>query len=121
MTTLVITGLNRDQAAALARQYADGAVHVETASDYDGVLAVEAGQASYYVGICQSGAGAALGLAIGILGSRRCSALSTPGSPPDVDSVRAAVESGVIAFGIPQDHVRIVIPTLVEAIAERSR
>ena len=121
MTTLVITGLDRDRAAELARQSANGSMQVETASDYDGVLAVQTGHASHYVGICQSGAGAALGLAIGILGSGRCSAVSTPGSAPDMDAVRAAVESGVVAFGVPQDHVRTVIPVLVEAITQRSR
>lgn len=119
MSTIVITGIARSRAADIARSLAGEGFEIMTASDYDGVLSLQRGDADYYLGICQSGAGAALALAVGLLGSRRCATLSTAGAPPAPDAVERAVQDGRIAYGLAVEHIEDVVPRLIKALQER--
>jgi hypothetical protein len=120
MTTIVITGLGRDRAAALARETAPD-LTVTTASDYDGALAVQSGTADYYIGICQSGAGAATALVIGLMGSTRARTVAPAGRPVDEEAIAAAVGDGVVAFGVALDLVETAVPCIVRGVRERCR
>lgn len=116
MKTLVITGMAKERAGRLAREVGGDGVHTLTTSDYEGVIALVTGQADYFLGICQSGAGGALALAIGMLGSEKCVVVSTPGKPPGPDTIETALQEGRIAFGTAIDHVELVVPRIVRAI-----
>lgn len=116
MKTLVITGMGKERAERLARDVASDQLTVKTASDYEGIIALTAGQADYYLGICQSGAGGALALAIGMLGSAKCTSVSTLGKPPAPDVIERAVKEGKVAYGTASDHIEQVVPRLVRAI-----
>ena len=118
MKNLVITGMDRDRAAVLAQSAAAGKLAITTASDYDGALALKRGAADYFVGICQSGAGGALALAIGVLGSTRCRTIAASGvAPVDAQQLTEAVDAGVVAFGVAVEHIDQAIPRLVVALA----
>ena len=116
MRTLVITGMGKEKAERLACDVAGDQFTVKTASDYEGIVALTTGQADYYLGICQSGAGGALALAIGMLGSAKCTTVSTLGKPPAPDAIESAVREGKVAYGAAFDHIEQVVPRLVRAI-----
>lgn len=116
MKRVVFTGIGRDRAAEVARAVAGSQLKVRTGSDYEGVLALKSGEADYFVGICQSGAGGALALAVGLLGSKNCLTVSTAGTPPKAGAVEDGVDKGIVAFGLAVDHIEEVIPRLVKAI-----
>jgi hypothetical protein len=121
MTTIVITGLARDRAAAVAREAAGADITVTTDSDFEGALALQAGDADYYIGICQSGAGGALAFAIGLVGSKRARTIAPPGRLMDEQAVAAALAEGVIAFGVALDQVDTAVAPLARAIADGRR
>lgn len=121
MTSVVVTGMGRERAAALATDAAAGSLEVLADSDYDGALAVQGGQVDYYIGICQSGAGAALALAIGLIGSKRARTVAPAGRPLDEELVSAALSAGVVAFGVSVDHVDKAVPCIVRGIIDRRR
>ena len=121
MTTVVITGLARDRAAAVAQETAGPDVTVTTSSDYDGAVALQAGEADYYIGICQSGAGGALAFAIGLVGSKRARTVARAGRPLDVQEVETALADGVVAFGVALDQVDSAVAAIVRAIGDRPR
>ena len=119
--TVVITGMGTEKAARLAAETAGDRLKIITMSDYEGVVALKKKEADYFVGICQSGAGGALGLAVAMLSSDNCATVSTAGNAPDPAAITQAVRDGKIAYGFAMDHIERVIPQLVSAItAEES-
>jgi Protein of unknown function DUF2620 len=121
MTTVVITGLARDRAAALASDAAAPDITVTTSSDYDGAVALQTGEADYYIGICQSGAGGALAFAIGLVGSKRARTVAPAGRPLDEQAVVTALAEGVVAFGVALDQVDAGVGCIIRAIGDRPR
>jgi hypothetical protein len=118
MTSVVITGMARDRAAALAADAAAGRIEVLSDSDYEGAIAVQSGQVDYYIGICQSGAGGALALAIGLIGSKRARTVAPAGRPADDDLIAKALADGIVAFGVCLDHVDKAVPAIVRGILD---
>lgn len=121
MTRVLVAGLRSSQAARIGADTGGDSLTFETASDFDAAVAVASGEAEYYVGICQSGAGAALAMAIGLLGSDRARSVSTPGRPPSPTEIQQAVDEGVVAFGVPLDHIETAVPLIVQAILSERR
>ena len=71
--------------------------------------------------VCQSGAGGALALAIGMLGSQKCVTVSRAGKPPAPDAIESAVAEGKVAYGMAFDHIDQVVPRLVRAISNQGK
>ncbi len=111
--------MGKDRIAELARLVDPAEVSAETRSDYEAALAVKDGRADYYIGACQTGAGAALGVANAILGSAQVVRLSGAGSVPDATAVKAAVASGKRGFGLARPHIEEVVPVLVRALLDK--
>lgn len=118
MTSVVITGMARDRAARLAADAASGRIEILSDSDYEGALAVQSGEVDYYIGICQSGAGGALALAIGLIGSKRARTVAPAGRQADEDLVFAALADGIVAFGVSVDHVDKAVPAIIRGILD---
>lgn len=120
MKKIVITGMGKEKAAKLGQSIAGEQLEISTTSDYEGILAIKNGQVDYYIGICQSGMGGALALAIGLLGSSRCATVSMIGKPPNPHDIEDAVREEKVAFGFANDHIEQVMPHLVRAILDHS-
>ena len=116
MKRLVISGIGKEKADRLAREVGGSEVTTMVVSDYEGVVALSGGQADYFLGICQSGAGGALALALGLLGSNKCTTVSMLGKPPAPGVIEQAVKDGKVAYGMASDHIEQVVPRLVKAI-----
>ena len=88
----------------------------EVMSDIQAALAVKNGKADFYVGACATGAGGALGLAIGILGAPCCVSISIPGKRLSAEEVLAHVKNGIKAFGMVNQDIEVMMPILLDAI-----
>ena len=85
----------------------------EVLSDIQAALAVKNGKADFYVGACATGAGGALGLAIGILGAKNCVSISTPGKRLSPAEIEGHVKNGVKAFGMVNQDIETMLPVLL--------
>lgn len=118
--TIVVTGLRRDQAARRLLALAMTGAVVLPMTDIEGALAVRDGRADYFIGICQSGAGGALAMAVAFLGRERCATLAAMGRPASASEVARALEEGRVAFGISSDQVEATSRLLMAAILSRA-
>lgn len=68
MKKIGIAGLQREQIKAQIEQAAPGEFECHILNDMDAAMKVKAGVLDYYIGCCNTGAGAALSIAIAIIG-----------------------------------------------------
>lgn len=121
MISIVVGGqMDKQLIAAQVEKLGQGKVNVAIKSDLDGALAIQSGQAQYYVGACNTGAGGALGLAVGLLGPTLCISISTPGLVMDEAQIRQQVQSGKRAFGMVTQAVERQLPILVDEILKQN-
>lgn len=92
----------------------------ETMSDIEAAVAVKSGQADYYIGACATGAGGALGLAIGIIGGEYCVSISLPGKQLSKGEIAANLKDGKKAFGMVNQDIEVLVPILIECIKENN-
>ena len=94
-------------------------VDVAVMSDIEATMAIKNNQADYYFGCCATGAGGALGIALGLLGKDKCITVSMSGKILSQEEISAAVKAGKIAFGFVNYDAEKVIPMILKAIAEK--
>jgi hypothetical protein len=114
-----VIGIGRDEIVRMLES-APGVQPVPT-SDIDAATRVQAGELDYVVGVCESGGGAALAIPIAILGADRCRNLSKLGRPAPRAELVAALEAGVVSFGLARDHIPALVPELIDALASSGR
>ncbi|MBV2364536.1 DUF2620 family protein [Streptomonospora nanhaiensis] len=87
---------------------------VQVGTDMDAAALLRTGAADYYLGTCHTGAGASLGVLVGLLGSDRTHTFGR--RVPSAADVQAAVDAGKVAFGFALDQVQDVVPLLWAAL-----
>lgn len=119
MISIVVAGqMDKQTIARLVEQIAPGQFEVSIKSDIEGAMAIKSGAARYYVGACATGAGGALGLALGLLGPGLCVSISTPGMVMNEQEIRHQVQSGKKAFGFVNNHAERLLPILLAEIVK---
>lgn len=113
--TVVVTGLGREETVRTVKRLAGARAIVAPMTDVEGALAIRDGHADYLIGVCQSGAGGALAMAVAFLGRDRCATLATMGRAPNPVEVARFVREGKVAFGMATDQVE---PTVRLLLAE---
>jgi hypothetical protein len=108
--------MDKKAVAAALEKLVDGKAEVAVMSDIEAVVAVKSGQADYYFGACATGAGGALGIALGLLGKDKCITVAMPGKVLSDGEIAAAVSAGAVAFGFTSDSLEKVLPVLVQAL-----
>lgn len=117
MIAIVVGGqMDKQEIAKSIEKIGGDRVTVTIQSDLNGALAIQSGQAQYYVGACNTGAGGALGLAVGLLGPKLCVSISTPGKVMNEAEIQAQVQEGKRAFGMVVNNVERQLPILMDAI-----
>ena len=111
--------MDKQTIASFIEKNGDGQFEVTIKSDIDGALAIKSGAAQYYVGACATGAGGALGLAVGLLGPTLCVSISIPGRVMSADEIRAQVQNGKRAFGFVNNDAERLLPILLDAIVKQ--
>ena len=92
MTRILIGGVGKAQVAEVLGELGIGGLEVSVSSDMDAALKLRTGQADYYLGTCHTGAGASLGVLLGVLGSSTCHTFGR-GIPTEPE-VTALLEDG---------------------------
>lgn len=117
----VVCGMAKEQIARAVRDTGGTAVEVRVTSDFEAAAAIQGGQADYYIGACQSGAGGALAVAIAMLGFDQVVRLSGVGSSGIDESLLArGVADGKRAYGIAHSHIDGGVPLVVRTILDRA-
>lgn len=114
---IVVGGqMDKQVIARLAETIAGDKASVEIKSDIEATLAIQNGQADYYLGACSTGAGGALGIATGLLGQAKCVSVSTPGKTMNQEEIDQEVKNGKVAFGFVNYDAEKVVPMILQAI-----
>ncbi|WP_052864938.1 DUF2620 family protein [Streptomyces niger] len=115
MTKILTGGVGKAQVAETVQKLALDGVDVVVSSDMDAAMKLRAGQADYYLGTCHTGAGASLGVLLGLLGSGACHTFGR--SVPTEDEVTALIGDGKKVFGFGMDQIDAAAPVIARAIA----
>ncbi len=117
MTRIVVGGQMDKQliGQTIEKAMGDG-FSVEVSSDIQASLDVKSGKADYYIGACATGAGGALGMAIGILGGAACASISLPGKRLSTADIDGLLAEGKKAFVLVNQDIETMVPLLLERI-----
>jgi hypothetical protein len=88
-------------------------------SDMEAAVMLQKGELPYVIGVCESGGGAALAIAIAIVGSELCTNLTRMGRPVAPEELPGILDEGRRVFGLARDHIGALVPALARAIVAR--
>jgi len=113
MKKIGVAGLQRELMKKTIETAAPGCFEVEIHNDMEAALKVKSGQLDYYIGACNTGAGAALSIAIAVIGYNKSGTIARPGIKAKDDQIARMVAEGKVAFGLSVEHIEHAIPLLV--------
>ncbi|RSK47885.1 DUF2620 domain-containing protein [Bacillus canaveralius] len=119
MLRIVVGGLKKDVTERAVKAAGGDKVQVTVTSDFEGAKKVKAGDADYYLGACNSGGGAALSVAIGILGYANCSTVAKNGKKPNDEEIQKLVNDGKIAFGMAVEGIEKSVPVIINSLLKK--
>lgn len=114
MTKILTGGVGKTEVAAVVQRLGLDGVEVVVSNDMDAAMKLRAGQADYYLGTCHTGAGASLGVLVGLMGSGACHTFGR--SVPTEDQVAALLAGGTKVFGFSIDQIDTATPVIARAI-----
>lgn len=116
MTKILTGGVGKVEAANAIKQLGLDGLEVAVSSDMEAAMQLRSGQADYYLGTCHTGAGASLGVLVGLMGG----ATHTFGrSLPTEEQVNALFDEGKKVFGISMDQIDQAAPLIARAAVAR--
>ncbi len=118
MTKILTGGVAKAQVAEELAEMDIGGLEVTVSNDMEAAMKLRAGQADFYIGTCYTGAGASLGLLLGVLGSGTCHTFGR--GIPTVQEVTELIDGGKKVFGFGMDQISATLPVIAQAIAARS-
>jgi hypothetical protein len=118
MTRILTGGVGKTEVADALRQLSIDGLEVTVSSDMEAAMKLSSGQADYYLGTCHTGAGASLGVLLGLLGSGACHTFGR-GNPTEPE-VAALLNDGKKVFGFGMDQISTTTPVIARAIAART-
>ncbi|MFD7922160.1 DUF2620 domain-containing protein [Streptomyces sp. NPDC059740] len=115
MTKILTGGVAKNEVADVVRALSLPDVEVTVSSDMDAAVRLRTGQADFYLGTCHTGAGASLGVLLGLVGSSACHTFGR--SVPTEEQVAALLADGKKVFGFGMDQIDRTGPVVARAIA----
>ncbi len=115
MTRILTGGLGRTDVARIVQQLGLDGIDVAESDNMGAAVELRSGRADCYLGTCHTGAGASLGVLVGVLGSGACHTFGR--SVPQETQVAALLAAGVKVFGFAVDRIEAVTPVIVRAVA----
>ncbi|GMQ45076.1 DUF2620 family protein [Vibrio sp. 10N] len=116
MKKIAIAGLQREQIRQQILPFSDQ-FEVHILNDMEAASRVKSGDLDFYIGCCNTGAGAALSIAMAIIGFDKCCTIAKPSVQAKPDEVAGFVSDGKVAFGLSVEHVEHAIPILMSALS----
>ncbi len=118
MKKIGIAGLQREQIKQQIETAAPGQFECHILTDMDAAMKVKSGELDFYIGACNTGAGAAISMAIAIIGFNESCTIAKPSIRAKEDEVKRFVSSGKKAYGLSIEHIEHAIPMLTKALTE---
>lgn len=118
MPKILTGGVAKTEVAKTVENLALDGVQVAVSSDMDAAMKLRAGQADYFLGTCHTGAGASLGVLVGLMGQSACHTFGR--TVPSQDEVEVLLDQGKTVFGFAMDQIDSIAPRLARAIAARA-
>lgn len=115
MTKILIGGVGKTEVTAVIKNLRIDGIDVVLSSDMDAAMKLRAGQADYFLGTCHTGAGASLGVLVGLMGAAACHTFGR--GIPTEDEIAALIADGKRAFGFSMDQIDPVAPLMARTIA----
>ncbi|AJI95873.1 DUF2620 domain-containing protein [Yersinia ruckeri] len=113
MKKIGIVGLQRELIREFIDKTAPDCFETFILSDMDAAIKVKDGLLDYYIGACNTGAGAALSMAIAIIGYNKSATIAKPGIKAKPDQIERFISEGKVAFGLSVEHIEHAIPLLI--------
>lgn len=111
---ILVGGVGKAEVAQLLRTKAPGEFEVTVTNDMDAAIRLQAKEADFYLGSCHTGAGAALGVLVALLGTPQCQSFGR--IVPETKTIETALAEGKVAFGFSIDHADIVVARFLDAL-----
>lgn len=118
MTKILTGGVGKNEVANAVEALGIDGVDVAVSSDMDAAMKLRAGQADYYLGTCHTGAGASLGVLVGLMGQAACHTFGR--GVPSEEDIDALLAEGKKVFGFSMDQIDTVAPLFARAVARRA-
>ncbi|WP_043270829.1 DUF2620 family protein [Streptomyces sp. CT34] len=118
MTKILTGGVGKSEVVRAVTGLGLPGVSIATSNDMDAAVTLRAGHADYFLGTCHTGAGASLGVLVGLLGAAVCHTFGR--SVPSAAQIEALLDDGKKVFGFAVDRIDTVTPALARAIAART-
>ncbi|GAA4083607.1 DUF2620 domain-containing protein [Actinomadura miaoliensis] len=119
MIKILSGGVGKVDVARTVAQVAPETLEVAVSNDMEAAMRLRAGQADYYLGTCHTGAGASLGVLVGLMGREACHTFGR--SVPTEADVQALLTEGKKVFGFALDQIDTVAPVIARAIVAHAR
>jgi len=107
---IIAGGVGKAQVAEALKPLLRSTDTVTVSSDMDAAMKLRAGTADYYLGTCHTGAGASLGVLVGLLGGDKCHTFGR--SIPTSEDVAKQLNAGKKAFGFSVDQISQAVPVI---------
>ncbi|MFF1419491.1 DUF2620 domain-containing protein [Streptomyces sp. NPDC058280] len=117
MTKILTGGVGKSEVAQTIGALGLDGLEITVSNDMDAAMKLRGGQADYYLGTCHTGAGASLGVLVGLLGSPLCHTFGR--SVPTEDEVGALLADGKKVFGFAIDQIDVIAPIMARALTAR--
>ncbi|MDD1782663.1 DUF2620 domain-containing protein [Enterovibrio sp. ZSDZ35] len=117
MKKIGIAGLQRDQIKHHIEATIPDTFECHILNDMDAAMKVKTGELDYFIGCCNTGAGAALSMAIAIIGYSQSCTIAKPSIRAKEDEITTFLAEGKVAFGLSVEHVEHAIPMLTKQLA----
>ncbi|MEV3933701.1 DUF2620 domain-containing protein [Streptomyces sp. NPDC053728] len=117
MTKILTGGVGKVEVTRAVGALALDGLDIVPSSDMDAAMKLRVGQADYYLGTCHTGAGASLGVLVGLMGSAACHTFGR--GVPTEEEVTALLADGKKVFGFSMDQIDTIAPLMARAIAAR--
>ncbi|MFG2713828.1 DUF2620 family protein [Streptomyces goshikiensis] len=118
MAKILTGGVGKAEVATAVTGLGIHGIEIAVSNDMDAAAALSAGRADYFLGTCHTGAGASLGVLVGLLGRADCHTFGR--SVPTEADVTALLAEGKRVFGFALDRIDTVAPLMARAIAARA-
>lgn len=114
---IITGGVGKSQVADALKPLVGPSDTVIVSSDLDAAMKIQSSQADYYLGTCHTGAGASLGVLVGLLGGDKCHSFAR--LMPSPEAVDAVLAEGKVALGFSIDQIEEIVPVIHAALRRR--
>jgi hypothetical protein len=121
MTKIVIGGqMGKDEIEADLKKLAgEKNVEIIVKNDLEAAMAIQNGEADYYIGACETGAGGALAMATALLGSDKTLTIASPSKVLSEEQIKDEITNkNKVAFGFTINTKDTVLPILAKYLIE---